>query len=138
MSPRFSPFEDCVRRLYIFTSAQRVQSLKEAELDSNKTISAEEGALRRGQQAVSEAKEGIDLRTKQVRGDIETLRGYWRGAAATSFTQLMQRWDAETVKLNNILVELENSLRGTEQDQAATEEEQKSAISGLTAMMGGN
>lgn len=100
-------------------------------------ISAEEGALRRGQQAVGEAKAGIDQRTKQVRGEIEQLRGFWTGAAANSFTQLMQRWDAETVKLNNVLVELESSLRGTEQDQAATEEAHQQAISGLGAMMGG-
>ncbi|WP_336659097.1 WXG100 family type VII secretion target [Leucobacter sp. USHLN153] len=102
------------------------------------TISAEEGALRRGQQAVAEAKAGIDQQTKKVRGDIEQLRGYWQGAAAGSFTQLMQRWDAETVKLNNVLIDLENALRGTEQDQAATEQEHQQAISGLGAMMSGN
>ena len=100
-------------------------------------ISAEEGALRRGQQAVSEAKAGIDQRTKQVRSEIEQLRGFWTGAAASSFTQLMARWDNETVKLNNVLIELENALRGTEQDQAATEAEHQQAISGLGAMMGG-
>lgn len=102
------------------------------------TISAEEGALRRGQQAVAEAKSGIDRQTKKVRGDIEQLRGYWTGAAAASFTQMMQQWDAETVKLNNVLIELENALRGTEQDQAATEEAHQQAISGLGAMMSGN
>ena len=115
-----------------------MRHFKEAELAPSKTISAEEGALRRGQKAVSEAKEGIDIRTRQVRSDIETLRGYWRGSAATAFTGLMTRWDAETAKLNNVLLELEASLRGTEQDQAATEEEQKSAIAGLASMMGGN
>lgn len=102
------------------------------------TISAEEGALRRGQQAVAEAKSGIDQRTKQVRSEIEQLRGFWTGSAALSFTQLMTRWDAETVKLNNVLIELETALRGTEQDQSATEQEHQSAISGLGAMMGGN
>lgn len=100
-------------------------------------ISAEEGALRRGQQAVNEAKAGIDQRTKQVRSEIEQLRGFWTGSAANSFTQLMTRWDAETVKLNNVLIELENSMRGTEQEQASTEEAHKQAISGLGAMMGG-
>lgn len=99
-------------------------------------ISAEEGALRKGQQAVAEAKAGIDQRTKKVRGEIEQLGGFWKGAAAISFTQLMQRWDAETVNLNNVLIELENALRGTEQDQAATEESHQQSISGLGAMMG--
>ena len=54
-------------------------------------ISAEEGALRRGAQAVRETKSGIDQQTKKVRGEIEQLRGFWTGAAAASFTKLMSR-----------------------------------------------
>jgi len=100
-------------------------------------ISAEEGALRRGQQAVNEAKAGIDSHTKKVRGEIEQLRGYWSGAAAASFTQLMTRWDEETRKLNEVLVTLEQNLRSTEQDQAQTEQAHQEAISNLGAMMGG-
>jgi len=100
-------------------------------------ISAEEGALRRGQQAVNEAKLGIDNHTKKVRGEIEQLRGYWSGAAAMSFTQLMTRWDEETRKLNEVLVTLEQNLRSTETDQAQTEQAHQEAIANLGSMMGG-
>lgn len=119
----------------MWLATPRVSRLYFLEAELAEVISAEEGALRRGQQAVAEVKAGIDQRTSKVRGEIEQMRGFWSGAAAGSFTQLMQRWDAETVKLNNVLIELENALRGTEQDQAATEQEHQQTISGLGSMM---
>ena len=99
-------------------------------------ISAEEGALARGAQAVNEAKSGIDQQVKFVRGEIEQVSGFWTGSAAGSFSQLMARWDEETRKLNNVLVTLEDALRGTERDQSATEDSHQQTISGLGSMMG--
>ncbi|KQO96864.1 MULTISPECIES: WXG100 family type VII secretion target [unclassified Leifsonia] len=99
-------------------------------------ISAEEGALRKGAQAVRETKTGVDQQVKKVRGEIDQLRGYWTGAAAGSFTTLMTRWDEQTRKLNEVLVTLEAALAGTEKDQAATEDSHQQTISGLGSMMG--
>lgn len=99
------------------------------------TISAEEGALRDGAEAVNVAKGNIQNQIKGVRSEIEQLRSYWSGGAATSFTQLVNRCDEEATKLNNVLVSLEDSLRGTERDQAASEESHQQAISGLGSMM---
>jgi WXG100 family type VII secretion target len=100
-------------------------------------ISAEEGALRRGAQAVNEAKTSIDQKVKTVRGEIEQVSGYWSGSAAGAYTQLMARWNEETTKLNNVLVTLEDALSGTERDQAATEDEHQQTITGLGSMMSG-
>ncbi|UOE43944.1 WXG100 family type VII secretion target [Agromyces larvae] len=100
-------------------------------------ISAEEGALRRGAQAVNEAKGAIDQKVRAVRAEISELNGYWSGAAANSFTGLLNRWDAETTKLNEVLVTLEEALSGTERDQAALEEEHQQTIAGLGSMMSG-
>jgi len=99
-------------------------------------ISAEEGALKRGAQAVSDAKAGIDQQTKAVRGEIEQVAGFWKGAAATAFTGLMNRWDEETRKLNNVLDTLHDALSGTERDQQATEESHQQTIGNLQGMMG--
>lgn len=99
-------------------------------------ISAEEGALARGAQAVNDAKTGIDQQVKFVRGEIEQVSAFWTGAAAGSFAQLMTRWDEETRKLNNVLVTLEDALRGTERDQSSTEDSNIQTISGLGSMMG--
>ena len=101
-------------------------------------ISAEEGALKAGAQAVNEAKAGIDQQVKNVRGEIEQLKGFWSGGAAASFTGLMTRWEEQATKLNNVLVTLEDALRGTEKDQAASEEQHTQAISGLSSMMSGS
>ena len=98
-------------------------------------ISAEEGALRRGAQAVNEAKAGIDQQVKKVRGEIDQLRGFWQGSAAGSFTVMMTSWDEQARKLNEVLVTLEAALSGTEKDQASTEEDNASTISGLSSMM---
>ncbi len=100
-------------------------------------ISAEEGALRQGAEAVNTAKGNIDKQISTVRGEIEQLRGYWTGAAASSFTVLLNNWDAQAKKLNDVLITLEDALRGTEKDQAASEESHQQTIAGLGSMMNG-
>ena len=99
-------------------------------------IAAEEGALKAGAQAVQNAKQGIDSQISQVRGEIQEVAGYWKGDAAGAFTALMNRWDEETKKLNNVLITLEDALGGTDRDQNATEESHQQTISSLSSMMG--
>ncbi|MGN8026713.1 WXG100 family type VII secretion target [Microbacterium sp. 22242] len=101
------------------------------------TIAAEEGALKKGAQAVNTAKAGIDQQVKTVRGEIEQARSYWSGEAAGLFQGLMNTWDEKTRQLNEVLVTLEDALGGTERDQQATEEQHRSTISGLGSMMAG-
>jgi WXG100 family type VII secretion target len=98
-------------------------------------IAAEEGALKRGAQAVGEAKGGIDGQVKAVRSEIEAVGAYWTGEAKNAFVQMMFRWDEETRKLNDILVQLEDALSGTERDQIATEQSHQQTITGLQNMM---
>ena len=100
-------------------------------------IAAQEGALARGAQAVNEAKEGIDAQIKMVSSEIEQVSSFWTGASAGAYSTLMNRWNEETRKLNDVLVTLEDALKGTERDQAATEESHVSTISGLGSLMGG-
>lgn len=99
-------------------------------------IAAQEGALASGANAVASTRAGIAQQVQSVQGEIEQAGSYWSGAAATSYTQLMQRWNEEATKLNNILNTLEDALRGTAADQAATEEQHQQTISGLSSLMG--
>lgn len=99
-------------------------------------ISAEEGALRDGANAVADTKQSIDARMAAIRGQIEEMRSYWTGAAAGSFTQLLNTWDEKGRKLNDVLITLEDALRGTERDQAASEESHQQTISGIGSIMG--
>lgn len=99
-------------------------------------IAAEEGALRQGQQAVAEAKQSIDNRIRMIRSEMDALGGYWSGDAATAYTTMMTAWDEKTTKLNNILIELEQKLRSTEQSQARDEENIQSTASRFQSMLG--
>jgi WXG100 family type VII secretion target len=99
-------------------------------------IAAEEGALRRGAEAVNTAKAGIDDQVKKVRTELDQVAGFWTGAAAASYTQLLSRWNDETTKLNQVLVTLEDALRGTEKDQAASEESHQQTIGNLGSLLG--
>lgn len=101
------------------------------------TISAQQGALKAGQVAVNDAKAGIDAQTKKVRGEIAQLSGMWTGSAAGAFNRLMEEWDTQARKINDVLIQLEGALKSTEQDQAATEEAHQSTIKGLGSIMGG-
>jgi WXG100 family type VII secretion target len=100
-------------------------------------ISAEEDALRKGADAVQLAKSNIQQQITKVRGEIEQLGGFWTGAAAASFTQLLNTWDTKARDLNNVLITLEQALRDTERDQAESEEAHKSTITGLGSMLAG-
>ena len=94
-------------------------------------IQAQEGALRAGASAVSTCKANIDARTKDVRNEIAQLSGMWTGAAASAYNNMMTAWDEQARKLNDGLIALEDSLRSTEKDQAATEEAHQSTIRSL-------
>lgn len=98
-------------------------------------ISAEEGALRKGAESVNQAKGNIQRQISNVRGEIEQMRGFWTGGAATAFTQMLNTWDEKANGLNNVLVTLEDALRGTEREQAAAEDEHRQTITGLGSMM---
>jgi WXG100 family type VII secretion target len=99
-------------------------------------IAAEEGALKRGAQAVETAKNGIDQQMNTVRGEIEEVKGYWTGDAQQAFNGLMQRWDDQARKLNAVLITLQDALQGTDTDQNTTEQSHEQSISHLSSMMG--
>lgn len=100
-------------------------------------ISAQQGALRAGQNAVSQAKTSIEQQARKVRGEIEQLSGFWTGSAAASYSRLMSEWDMQAKKINDVLITLEQALSDTEKDQAATEEAHQSTVQGLSSLMGG-
>lgn len=99
-------------------------------------ISAEEGALARGAQAVADARTGIDNRVRAVQGELDQVSGYWQGANATSYVAMVNSWREKTAKLNAVLNTLEDALRGTASDQQVVAEDNASAIGQITSLMG--
>ncbi|MFG6402280.1 MULTISPECIES: WXG100 family type VII secretion target [unclassified Microbacterium] len=100
-------------------------------------ISATEGALARGAEAVSGTHVTIHDSTRRVLDELDELSGHWSGEAAQSYSQLVSEWAAGADKLNTVLVRLEEALRATERAQAANEQEHRATIGGLGALLGG-
>jgi WXG100 family type VII secretion target len=100
-------------------------------------ISAEEGALARGAQAVAGAHADILGSTRRVLAELDDLGATWLGDAAASYAALVTDWTAGADRLNAVLVELEGALQGTARDQEAAEETHQTTIGGLGALLGG-
>jgi WXG100 family type VII secretion target len=100
-------------------------------------ISATEGALARGAEAVSGAHAAIHDSTRRVLSELDDLAAQWSGDAAKSYGNLVTQWSADADKLNTVLVHLEEALRSTEAAQAAVEQEHGTTIGGLNALLGG-
>ncbi len=100
-------------------------------------IASEAGALKAGADAVADAKQKIDTTLGKVRDEIGEMATYWSGSAAGAFTGLMGQWNEQSSKLNEVLITLEDALRGTERDQAQSEEQHQATIAGLGSMMNG-
>jgi WXG100 family type VII secretion target len=94
-------------------------------------ISVLEGALRRGADAVHDAKERTDGELKGISSLVDELRGYWTGPAAVAYANMQQQFNEHSTKLNNVLLTLEENLRATDRSQQATEEAHQQAVRGL-------
>jgi WXG100 family type VII secretion target len=99
-------------------------------------ISAEEGALARGAQAVADARSGIDSRVRAVQGELDQVSGYWQGPNATSYVAMVNSWREKTSKLNAVLNTLEDALKGTASDQQVVADDNASAIGHISSLMG--
>jgi WXG100 family type VII secretion target len=95
------------------------------------TVSAEEGALRKGALAVSTAAQEIQRRSSAVRTEGDNLRAIWQGDAALQYTALIDSWVTKANQLVTSLRTLESGLAATDQSLAATEEEHSATISRL-------
>lgn len=99
-------------------------------------ISAEADALRKGRVAVEDAQRGINSEIRRVRGDIEQMRSYWSGDAASAFTQMVNAWDQKTTSINNQLNDLARQLGETEREQERNEQEHEQNVSKIASMLG--
>lgn len=100
-------------------------------------ISAEAGALVAGAQAAVEAKQEITQRVNAVQAASGATRGAWSGPAAQRYYSLIDNWEMEAKKIANVLDQLEDALRKTAGDQAASDESFQGTIGNLNSMMGG-
>ncbi|MDQ1123584.1 WXG100 family type VII secretion target [Microbacterium trichothecenolyticum] len=100
-------------------------------------ISAAEGALARGAEAVMGAHADIADSARRVLAELDELSATWSGEAATSYGVLVNEWTAGANRLNDVLITLSTALTATARDQEAVEEQHRTTIHGLGALLGG-
>lgn len=99
-------------------------------------ISAEDGALRQGANAVASAHAAITQKRNTVNESVHSS-GSWDSPAGKDFIRLMDSWHEKAGDLLTTLARLEEALGGAEKDQAANEDQSQQTISGLGSAMSG-
>ena len=101
-------------------------------------IAAADGAILKGADTVAETRENLKNLIKTVETQMLAIGSGWEGSASTAFQGLMQRWNAESSKVTNALVEFEDNLRSSQRDYDTTDQAQVDAISKIAGILGGN
>ena len=71
-----------------------------------------------------------------LRGQLVPLQGAWVGEAATSFTGLMVRWDADARALSEALRAIGEAILGSGRTYQQQEEAQYGGLSAIRAALG--
>ena len=71
-----------------------------------------------------------------LRGQLVPLQGAWVGDAATAFTGLMARWDADARSLSEALRAIGEAITGSGRTYQQQEEAQSAGLSGIRAALG--
>lgn len=84
---------------------------------------------------VEDVKNQIDGELRTLFGAVEGVRSHWKGAAATSFQGLMERWRADSSKLSQALQNISQQINESGKSYTASDDagtaSLKSAGSGL-------
>jgi WXG100 family type VII secretion target len=71
-----------------------------------------------------------------LRGQLVPLQGAWVGEAASAFSGLMARWDADARSLGEALRSIGEALQGSGRTYQQQEEERSAGLSAIRAALG--
>ncbi|AEA27513.1 WXG100 family type VII secretion target [Pseudonocardia benzenivorans] len=71
-----------------------------------------------------------------LRSALTPLASAWRGEAATAFSGLMARWDADARRLNEALQAIGTAVQGSAAAYQRQEEEQAAGLSSIRSVLG--
>jgi WXG100 family type VII secretion target len=94
-------------------------------------------AMQQGAAKVDDAANQIQGHLQNLRSEIETMMGGWKGEAANSFMTVHAAFDEQANKINNALRQMHESLLATHATYATQESDQSSALSGLAGQING-
>jgi WXG100 family type VII secretion target len=77
---------------------------------NGRSLEVDQATLHQVARDIRSANEDINKHLGTVRGAAEVLGSAWTGQAASAFTNLMVRWDADTKKLTAAMLDIANLL----------------------------
>jgi WXG100 family type VII secretion target len=92
--------------------------------------------MERAGRHVLSVNEAVQAELAALRGKLGPLAGAWTGSAATAFTALMARWDADAKALNEALRGIGESIQGSRVTYQQQEDAQAASMSSITAALG--
>lgn len=87
--------------------------------------------LKRVAKKFSDANQDIQGTMKTLRGQVESLRGSWKGEGAHTFDAVMGRFDQDVFDLNQKLLETSEAIDKSRTNYSAAEQENVQRLSSL-------
>ncbi|HEY0450505.1 WXG100 family type VII secretion target [Actinophytocola sp.] len=86
---------------------------------------------------VVSVKEDVEGTLKQVWDQVASLQGEWQGAAATAFTNMMDRFNNDATKLNQALEAIAEQLQAAGSTYHEQESSKQDIFGNLSAQLDG-
>ncbi|WP_250447073.1 WXG100 family type VII secretion target [Actinotalea sp. C106] len=99
-------------------------------------VSAADGALKAGAQAVAQSRGELQQQLKVLEGKLANIGGQWQGQGAVAFSTLMNRWQQNATTIINSLNEFESNLVSSQSTYTAADDQQSAAMNRLTSRLG--
>jgi WXG100 family type VII secretion target len=97
--------------------------------------STSQEAMAQGAVKVDDATNQIQGHISNLRAEVETMMGGWRGEAAGSFVQVHDAFEQQAAKINNALRQMHEALLSTHQTYCTQESNQTQTLSGLAGQI---
>jgi WXG100 family type VII secretion target len=100
-------------------------------------FSTSQQAMAGGAAKVDEAASQIQGHISNLRSEVETMMGGWKGEAASSFIQVHDSFEQQANKINNALRQMHEALLATHSTYGTQESNQTQTLSGLAGQING-
>ncbi|SHG69614.1 WXG100 family type VII secretion target [Jatrophihabitans endophyticus] len=92
-------------------------------------------AMQQGAVKVDDASNQIQGHISNLRTEVETMMGGWRGEASNAFTGVHQAFEQQATKINNALRQMHEALVSTHRTYGTQESTQTETLSGLAGQI---
>lgn len=94
-------------------------------------------AMAAGATRVDDAATQIQGHIANLRSEVDTMMGGWRGEAASSFMQVHNAFEEQANKINNALRQMHEALLSTHRTYGTQESTQTESMSNLAGQING-